>query len=778
MNINLKNYQEKAVNELVDIFKKLLSKEGQNKVCVFQAPTGSGKTLMTAKFIERIIKELPEMDLCFLWISIGKSELHLQSKRSLENIFDVWPRVLLVEEEFTGGRGRIDRNEVVVVNWEKLWSKKQKTGDWENILMKDGEKLNFRDVLSKTHEQRKIIMIIDESHIGITAERTNELRNEINAYVILEMSATPRTIPDQRDIVRRTAGYIFVEPEDVIGEGMIKKDLIINEGIYEIADDETDSQDVILEAAYSKRLELKEFFAKEKANINPLVLVQIQDAEAGKQKIRAVKKFLSGKDITERKEGRGNGKLAIWLSEQKSETLGWVSELDDETEFLIFKQAINTGWDCPRAHILVKFREPSNEVFEFQTVGRILRMPEQKHYASEELNTGYIFSNIQSIVVGKEEYNPNIIKDLKAARKDIYKPIKLASYYKSRVDHGDITSSFSSVFEKTANKYFGLKDDHTLFTQNVQKVEAKSVLLDIDKYQQDIIADAKIEGTTFDEIEGKIDSEAYTRLTIAGNDLQELFEQTIEKQLGSFKNIKRSVPIVKTAIYVWFRKYLGAKMWPEGITLVQKIFVHNGNRSKFEEILASAVETYKGVRAKEVLARVEESEQFYDFEIAKESFFNQHVDERVEHEKFIYEPCYLSVSRSTPEKNFEKFLTENNDKIVWWWKNGENKRDYLGVKYEYPAGVIHTFYPDYLVQLIDGRLGIFEIKDMRDRDGGSYTKAKAEKLQEYITEQKGKNLFGGIAIEKNNGWRVNQKSAYEWSKCENNDWSDWKKLEF
>ena len=32
--------------------------------------------------------------------------------------------------------------------------------------MKDGEKLNFRDVLEKTKEQRKIILIIDESHVS------------------------------------------------------------------------------------------------------------------------------------------------------------------------------------------------------------------------------------------------------------------------------------------------------------------------------------------------------------------------------------------------------------------------------------------------------------------------------------------------------------------------------------------------------------------------------------------------------------------------------------
>ena len=777
MNINLKQYQETAVGELIAAIKTLLTKEGEKKVCVFQAPTGSGKTLMTAKFIEEIIRELPETDLCFVWVSIGKGELHMQSKRSLEKVFGGAPRVSLVEEEFNGGREHIVRNEVVVVNWEKLRSKDRETDDWKNILMKDGEKLNFRDVLSKTREQRKVILIIDESHIGATAERTNELRDEINADVILEMSATPKIKPDPRDIARGTAGYVFVEPKDVIDEGMIKKELIINEKIDEITDNEADSQEVVLEVAYKKRLELKKLFEVEKSNINPLVLVQIPTAEAGEDKIKAVKKFLADKGITERKDGHGNGKLAIWLAEQKSETLDWVSEPDNEIEFLIFKQAIDTGWDCPRAHILVKFRESRSETFEIQTVGRILRMPEQKHYASEDLNRGYIYTNVQSIIVKKEEYNPNIIKHLKATRKDTYKDIAITSYYKSRADYGDITSSFSSVFEKTACEHFDLKGDHTFFAQNVKKLEDQGVIIDITKYQQEIISNAKIEGTTFDEIEGKIDSEARTRLTIAGNDLQALFEQIIKAHLGSFKNIKRSVPAVKTAVYSYFRKYLGSKAWPEEAILVQMVFVHNGNRKKFEEILTQAVEKYKAVREKEIQKRVQESEQWYEFEIAKESFFNQHTDERVDYEKYVYEPCYLSVERLNPEKNFEKFLKDNTDKILWWWKNGENKQDYFGIKYEYPAGFIHTFYPDYLVKLADGRLGIFEVKYIDDRDGLNYTKVKSEKLQEYIKEQKDKKLFGGIAIEKNDGWKINQKEKYDWSKCEKNDWSDWNKLD-
>ena len=319
MNIDLKPYQEKAVNQLIETTVKLLGYDGPGEVCVFQAPTGSGKTIMMAKYIEGIIKELPKEDFCFVWMSIGKGELHLQSKHSLEKVFAGFPRVTSVEDAFSGGRERIVQNEVVVANWEKLRSKERESGDWKNLVMKDGEKLNFRDVLEKTKEQRKIILVIDESHVSADTARANELRDLIGADIVIEMSATPRR-PQQelgftKELARGGAGYVIVEPKDVIDEGMIKKEIIINEDIEKIAASEEDSQSAVLEAAYRKRLELKKAFEKKGANINPLVLVQIPTAEAGDQKIEAVKKFLAGKNIVERKDGHGNGKLAIWLAE-------------------------------------------------------------------------------------------------------------------------------------------------------------------------------------------------------------------------------------------------------------------------------------------------------------------------------------------------------------------------------------------------------------------------------------------------------------------------------
>ena len=55
MSYGNKEYQVSAIEQLVKSVSELLDKDASNKVCVFQSPTGSGKTVMVAKFIEEII---------------------------------------------------------------------------------------------------------------------------------------------------------------------------------------------------------------------------------------------------------------------------------------------------------------------------------------------------------------------------------------------------------------------------------------------------------------------------------------------------------------------------------------------------------------------------------------------------------------------------------------------------------------------------------------------------------------------------------------------------
>lgn len=754
MNINLKDYQETALNDLIKSVSDLLAKDAPNKVCVFQSPTGSGKTVIVAKFIEGIIKELPDEDLCFLWISIGKGELHKQSKRSLEKIFDGFPRCVLVEDEFSGSRNIINQNEVVVVNWEKLRDKNRNTGEWKSKIMRDGENVNFIEVLQNTKDKRKIILIIDESHYASDTDRTNELREIVNANVTLEMSATPKIAPTPQQMAQGLAKFVWVDPKNVIEAGMIKKELIINEGLDKLAEDEDTSQDVILKAAYQKRLEQKKAFEEIGSNVNPLCLIQLPNSEAGESKREIIERFLAEKDVTE-----ANGKLAIWLSGEKSEDLDEISKNDNKIEFLIFKQAIDTGWDCPRASILVKLREIQSYTFEVQTVGRILRMPELKHYENETLNVGNIFTNLQSITVKKEDYNPNIIKHLKATRKDIYKPLKLKSYYKTRVDYGDITRSIGNILNDTFNETLETSLGSTFFAENLDKLKEKGFAIDIENYQESVLKDVHLGGDKFDEIVGEIsgDDEHKLKLALSDNDVYDVFNETIKANLNGFAP-KRSVPNMRGAIYQWFRHHLGINyQLNNGAIKIQRIVLHPQNREKFSTLLSKTTEKYRPIKKEEVKQKI--TEDFYDWEVKKEEFYNQFTDEKFDYKLCIYKPCYLNAERSTPEKEFEKHLETQTDKIEWWFKNGSNKRDFFGIKYE-EKGLPQTFYPDYIIQFKSGKVGIFDTKEGRTADDA---KLKAEALQAYIKEENkvGKNLIGGIVIKnKNNKWIFNQNDEY------------------
>jgi len=766
MTLSYKEYQETAIDELVKSISDLMTNSAKNKVCVFQSPTGSGKTIMVAKFIENLIKELPEEDFSFLWVSIGKGKLHKQSKKSLDRIFDGFPSVNLLEQEFFGSRTYIEQNEVVVVNWEKIRSKNRSTGEWKNKVMRDGETVNFIEVLEKTKEKRKIILIIDESHYASDAQRTNELREIINADVTLEMSATPKIQPSAQDMAKGIARFVYVDPKDVIEAGMIKKELIINENLGELVNDEKTSQDIIIEASYNKRLELKEAYKNSGANINPLCLIQLPNAEAGEAKREVIEEFLGDKGITE-----SNGKLAVWLSEDKSDGLDEISDFNSEVEFLLFKQAIDTGWDCPRAHILVKLRDIQSYTFEVQTVGRILRMPQHKHYEDENLNTGYIFTNLQSITVAKEEYNPNIIKHLKASRKKDYKALKLESYFKSRVDFGDITYSFGKVLEKVFCEEFEIQINPTLMNtaENAEKLKAKGLTTEITAYKESLITDKNISGEDYDEMLGVLnesdDRTAEARL--ADNDLQDTFSQLVKENLNGFAP-KRSVPTVRGAIYQWFKKYLGINYHLEnGVIHIQYLFLHNKNQSKFSQLLSKATGEYRPIKKEEVKNKIEEA--WYDWDVKLDEFYNQHTDEKLDYKLSIYQPCYLNAGRSTPEKEFEKHIETKTDKIEWWFKNGESKKDFFGVKY-IENDMPQTFYPDYIIKLKSGKIFIGDTKaGITAKEAGS----RAEALQEHIKIQnkKGKNLTGGIIVQDaTKKWRVSQSEIYNYDK---NDLTEW-----
>ena len=448
----LKNYQLNAIKELKD-FTNMFLNTSKNETIVFQAPTGSGKTIMMARYILELTEESNE-NLCFLWISIGKGELQVQSYKSVKKEIGDSIECSLLEKEFFGSRNIINQNEIVFVNWEKIRTKNRKTNEFKNSLMKDWEENNFPTILNNTRENRKIILIIDESHSNSTTERAMEIRDEIiSPNLTIEMSATP--VFTSENINAR----VSIDATDVINEGMIKKEIIINDKIGELIekeDSEKTSELLVLESAYFKEEELKRRYAELYNNgettelITPLTLIQIPNSTYGEEKRIAVEKFLETKGIT-----TDNGRLAIWLSDEKiNDSFDTLNTNNSKVEYLIFKMAIDTGWDCPRAQVLLKFREVNSIVFEIQTVGRILRMPEAKHYTDEIVNRAFVYSNIQSIAIKKEIYNPNIIKSFSSKVKEEYAPKKEQIINtNTQIDNNNFFDQmvFELEYEKTIN---------------------------------------------------------------------------------------------------------------------------------------------------------------------------------------------------------------------------------------------------------------------------------------------------------------------------------------
>ena len=762
----LKKYQDIAVYQLLSLSDMYLKIDGEETL-VLQAPTGSGKTFMMTNYIYEMSKK-EDYDLCFLRVSIGKGELQVQSYKSVKRELDEALKCSLLEEEFFGSRTEIDKNEIVFVNWEKIRTKDKKTGDFKNIVMKDKETVNFPEVLENTRATgRKIILIIDESHVSATTDRAIEIRdNIIKPELTIEMSATP--------VLMNGAYPVVVKPNDVINEGMIKKEIIINQDIDKIVDDEFDSETLILESAYLKEEYLKGKYKEALANeetsnmITPLVLIQLPNSIAGEEKKENVLKFLETKGIT-----IDNGKVAVWLSDETvnkdAETL---LPLDSKVEYLIFKMAIDTGWDCPRSQILVKFRETNSITFEIQTVGRILRMPEAKHYQEEDLNRSYVYTNVQSIAIKPEIYNPNIIKSLNAKRSEKYTTTYLKSYYHNRVDFGDVTSSYYKVFEHEFCKYFGINQitednfipPQTFFYDNNEKLKENGITTDYgktDSIMNNVYVDSK------DVDKGiRLEESNLFGVYASPSDLQAKFEKIINTNLNGFAP-KRSIPTVKNAIFITFKKYLGLETAKGGIMYIQNLVC--SNYDIFAQIINTSTNKYKPIHEVEVSAKSDE--RFDDeWEIAPEKNYNPETNQMVESKLSLYQPLFVERvggKVNELEMKFIKYLDLHEVAIEWFWKNGsEHMEDNFGIQKADKS----TFQPDFIIKFKDGSIGIFDTK------GGQFASDDAVKsaaLYKYIYEERnrGRNLFGGLVILDGEKFKYFESTPYV---PYNQDSSQWK----
>lgn len=724
--IEPKGYQTEVVKRLQEKVERLL-RTSEREVIVFQAPTGSGKTFMVSELLKNLVRDRSaDKKFSFIWISVRM--LHEQSKEKLEKYYED-DRLLQCSYFEDLANKKIGENEILFINWHSINKKDI------NIYVRENEQdNNLNSIIENTKEEgREIILIIDESHHTAASDKSKELIEVIGPKVTIEVSATPQLKDSMGDFER-------VSLDEVKEAEMIKSEISVNPEFSDIKVGPRSADELVIEQALKKREELLALYKKAGSNINPLILIQLPDQKSSLiTKKDDVLKILKDKfNITEQ-----NGKLAVWLSEEKTETLANIEKNDNEVEVLVFKQAPALGWDCPRASILVIFRETKSFTFTLQTIGRIMRMPELAYYPEEELNKGFVFTNLPDIQI-TEDYAKDYITIYEAKRDEkLYKDISLTSIHLRRQrERTRLSGEFVNIFSRVAA-------DMDL---------EKKITLTPSKLVNPIIADGRI--VNIDKM-GEIEHKGVIEINVSEVELQQMFDTFISQSCSPYAPVDSS-DRMKTALYKFLnQKYKIEKYDPKA----QRLVLGKENVQVFVDAVNLAKEKYQQEVVKQ-LGEKRELQEVPKWEVPVIVTYNSRYA-KDDKPLSILKP-YYTKKPSEPERLFIELLEES-DKVKWWFKNGETEIKYFAVLYKDETGVERGFYVDFIVQFKDGTIGLFDTKSgMTAKDA----KARAEGLAKYIRAEnkKGKKLWGGIAIFVNGSWRYNDQEVYNYDESDLSNW--------
>ena len=767
--MELKDYQQEAVNQLVSLTKKYL--KGGAKPIYLEAPTGAGKTVMASAAMEEISGTLPyDHDgnfekVAFIWIAPNK--LHEQSYLSMKSYFKVTNNMRpLVWDEIDHTLGQLEHGDVLFLNWASI----NKDG---NLIWKQTEtREDLQGVINNTRDAHvAIVVVIDEEHNY--GENAKDVMRRINPDVTIRISATPN-YPRGGDFQQ-----VKIDRDDVVREQMIKKDVIINAGFNanEAENYEGGETAFFIMKALQKRKALKQAYAQIGSPVNPLLLIQLPNDSKGlnaadNNKMDEIKTYLADPkiDITE-----DNEKLAIWLSEDKK-NLDKIAETNNMTEVLIFKEAVSKGWDCPRAAVLLIFREMKSYSFTVQTVGRILRMPQQKHYSNDALNHAYVYTNLQNeyieITPSTEQYDVRL-NTFEAVLRNNITPLSLpAESVGTKKVQNTLGYRFRRILRETFIQEWQLNQSMLDFTP------AEDVIIDPDN----IPAEGELFGTslTNEQIGNREKFVTNAHLDLDVHKLYSIFpkDMTIDPgRVGVYevpKNGRASVAKTQGEVDRLFRNFCLANLIQfdkrdstaamseailefmrkyGGYTDIEtkRIVLFNRNRPQFVSVLRKAQERY----AKDMAERMEKAKtmlQSYTWTMPTSRAYKSDTHHAEQAPGHALQPFYELNKVSGPEVLFRDFLTKNSDSILWWYKNGDSGKENFSVIYKNNQGLQANFYVDFIIMLRNGRICLFDTKSFAG-DAESVNKHNA--LIDYINnlnDKNGTNIIGGIIIQDGGRW--------------------------
>lgn len=756
-------YQQKAVDELVNKTIDLLGLHGNRHTLVFKSPTGSGKTVMASEMLMRLNQELAERpdapctEVAYIWIAPNK--LHEQSYFKMKNYFteNCALRPVIYDELDHSADSYIRPGEILFVNWESINKDK-------NLMVRETENsASLYDITHRTQDDNgiPIVIVIDEEHMfgGKNAKKSEKVLATIQPKVEIRVSATPQTLGELQ---------VNVPREKVIEEEMIKENIVLNPAL-EFKDPHGSLDQHLIWLALEKRDELADAYKKLGVEINPLLLIQLPNDSS--ENLTADDTKVKG-EVIATLDAYGinttNGKLSIWLSGEKTDNLDVLDRPNDPTEVLLFKQAIALGWDCPRAAVLLIFRKIESFQFSAQTVGRILRMPEQKYYTDQRLNQGYVYTNLSRDIIEIVKDDMDYIStNIKAMRREGISNIVLDSEYRERLstDRNRLGTDFKDVLKNTFKSEWELSSDQSsLFTEDMlfgdgepsdEKVDVTSetcrnrqaaidqhgIRFNIPYLGSDIVRDLDMTGEVGTRI---VESKATYINNVA--DLTAMYLALCKRLLGNDYE-QRSVKTLGGALKEVMEELFEVFEYDAMKIILYNDNVHH-NRPKFERLIAKAIQRYtEKLRLRQAIAK-RRAFRHYDWVVPAERAYP--IDNHTERTEIEYHALlpfmeYSGPNASTPEHDFATFLDANSNAIEWWYKNGDQGKAHYAIGYTNSSGEKALFYVDFIIRMNNGDIFLFDTKTGKRDQEAPY---KHNALLQYMAlpENKAKRLHGGIIV--------------------------------
>ncbi len=707
--IELKEFQRDCVNKLLNA-----TTVGNKKEILVQAPTGSGKTIILLDYIEEYFRE--NKNTIFVWLTPGKGELEEQSREKMNKYLPNLSSKTISEILVSG----FEAGDTAFINWESITKK-------GNTALKEAERKNLFERIDEAYSRGyKFIVIVDEEHLNKTV-KAEAVIDYLKAKHIIRVSATTKT--------NKEAEFIQIKELDVINEGLITRALYINEKVSNTSKVKNEAE-YLIDLALEKQKEIRNEYQKNSIEVNPLIIIQIPNkSEALIHKIENI--------LEERGYSYRNKTVAIWLSEKKNKkNIKNISENNAEPVVLIMKQAISTGWDCPRAKILVKLRDNMSEDFETQTIGRIRRMPQAHHYENTILDNCYLYTFDEKYEQTiKQEWGDNA-NDVKIVfLKKEYKDITLTKQVREKdADGFDDRETFRIIRDYMIKKYQLTNkkaDNKTRLEANGYKfgetIETVAVQDKVVRIDSDEIANAN-----------KIKVNIVVNTSQNGIDL------------------RHSIGIISSKIGM---KYDKTRVILERMFLKRRIFTRKFIELSLIEFYAFIINNEKILKEDFLEAVSQETRQTLikadtikeiPFKIPEMDIIKYDPDMKDTeiYEKNVYKEYPSSTIKSTSESMFEKYCNSSKN-IKWFYKNGEHSMNYFSLIYIDAVGKRWAFYPDYILQDTQGKIWIIEAKGGESKDGTSQNidikvKNKFAILKEYA--QKHDVNWGFVRNYEKNGY--------------------------